>query len=779
MPSGPFIDRRSRARRTDDRHAVYDLIGAPTTFCKSGPVNRVARFILLLVVGLGVLTWIADGVLSRTTRKWFEADIRLRSQLAVAASRHALIDHIRAGDRDGLRERLREITRDERIIGAVLCTPDGTSLAQTEDVPAAVNCQSVRAIRGDREIGGLSSLHAVVPNGPVNVTAVSVADGSEELAFAVLVHDLGHIERRETKIRRLLLLGFAVLSVAASVLTLVSAQLAWAGWIRELRAALQGKAKSERYRPVLGDVRALVERLSAERTFDAQASGWTPDRLRSSLERFLHGERVVILANREPYIHERNGAGGIDVKHPASGLVTALEPVMRACSGVWVAHGSGSADREVADRKGHVLVPPGEESYQIRRVWLDEAEEQGYYYGFSNEGLWPLCHVAHARPVFRSEDWEHYRRVNQKFADAVCDEVDSDDPIILVQDYHFALAPAMIRKRLPRATIITFWHIPWPNAERFGICPWRDEILEGLLGSSILGFHTQQHCNNFLEAIDSFVESRIDREQNSVVLGARRTMVRPYPISIEWPVHWLDQLPEPAECRKDVFRELGLPANALLGVGVDRLDYTKGIEERLLAVERLLERHPHLRGRFAFAQLAAPSRTKIDRYRELNDAVEKVAERINTRFGTDRYRPIILLREHHEPPRVFRFLRAADLCYVSSLHDGMNLVAKEFVAARSDELGVLVLSQFTGAARELTEALIVNPYNLDEASDAMATALAMPPSEQRARMQSMQTLVAQYNVYRWAGRMLIDAAELRRRERLNGRLTPAALLETA
>jgi trehalose 6-phosphate synthase len=423
-------------------------------------------------------------------------------------------------------------------------------------------------------------------------------------------------------------------------------------------------------------------------------------------------------------------------------------------------------------------VPPGDESYVIRRVWLSPEEEKGYYYGFANEGLWPLCHIAHARPMFRTGDWSHYQAVNQKFADVVCSEVDSDDPIILVQDYHFALVPRMIRERLPRSTVLTFWHIPWPNSEHFGICPWRDELLTGMLGSSILGFHTQFHCNNFIDTVDRFLESRIDREQNAVVHHSRSTLVRPYPISIEWPSRWLKTAPSPVECRASVFAELHLAPDALLGVGVDRLDYTKGVEERLLAVERLLERFPALRGRFTFVQLAAPSRTVIERYRQLNEAVEQVAARINERFASGAYRPIVVLRAHHEPPTVFRYYRAADLCYVSSLHDGMNLVAKEFVAAREDERGVLVLSHFTGAARELTEALIVNPYDLEEASSALAAALDMSAEEQQDRMRSMRTLVAEFNVYRWAGRMLVDAARLRRREKLTGRLVGRLVNET-
>jgi trehalose 6-phosphate synthase len=408
-------------------------------------------------------------------------------------------------------------------------------------------------------------------------------------------------------------------------------------------------------------------------------------------------------------------------------------------------------------------------------VWLSEPEEDGYYYGFSNEGLWPLCHLAHMRPIFRAADYEQYVKVNQKFAQAVCDEVDSDDPIILVQDYHFALAPRMVRERLPKATIISFWHIPWPYSERIAICPWREELISGLLGSSVVGFHTQQHCNNFIESVDAFMESRIDREMHAVVQGDRRTLIRPYPISIEWPVHFLDKVPAVPEARAAVRKELSLSNTALIGIGIDRLDYTKGIEERLETVDELLTRFPEFQGKFTFVQLAAPSRTKITLYRELNDRVEALAARINTKWGHGTYRPIVLRRSHHEPEDVFRYHRAADFCYVGSLHDGMNLVAKEFVAARDDESGVLILSQFTGASRELTEALIVNPYDLRQVSNAFAAALHMPLHLQTERMRSMRRFVAEFNVYRWAGRMLVDAAVLRRKERVSGRLKTVGL----
>ncbi|MBS2021910.1 MAG: trehalose-6-phosphate synthase [Deltaproteobacteria bacterium] len=730
---------------------------------------RTMRMVLLTLATLAAFAWAADGVLTRMTRAWFVRDVELRSELAVNGARQALVAHWQAKDTAGLVSVLEEITRDERIQGAAACADDGTTLASTSAYPSEFPCRLIAARLRAERAGASWSTTADLSSGPVHVNVTRLSDGSRALGTVVVVHDLSFAQRRADKTRTLLLAAFGILGGTFTLVTVLGARISWLSWTRELRRILRGHEHKPEYQPLMRDVRDLVQRLTAETDLEHGGGAWTPQRLKETLARNLHGERVVIVANREPYIHEHTD-GGIIVRHPASGLVTALEPVMRACSGVWVAHGSGSADRETADAQGRVKVPPGEESYVVRRVWLSAEEGSGYYYGFSNEGLWPLCHLAHSRPLFRREDWDHYRAVNQRFADAVCEEVDADDPIILVQDYHFALAPKLIRERLPRATILTFWHIPWPGAERFGICPFREEIVEGLLGSSIVGFHTQQHCNNFLEAVDTYIESRIDRENNAVVQGGRSTLVRPYPISVEWPIHWLREVPPVPACRAQLRKELGLAPDALLGVGVDRLDYTKGIEERLLAVERLLEQEPALRGKFTFVQLSAPSRTRIRSYRDLASQVEAEAARINDRFAQGTWQPIRLMHTHHEPPEVFRALRAADVCYVSSLHDGMNLVAKEFVAARDDEQGVLVLSHFTGASRDLTEALIVNPYDLDEAAAALAAALRMPKDEQRERMRAMRALVSEFNVYRWAGRMLVDAARLRRKERFNGRL---------
>jgi trehalose 6-phosphate synthase len=741
------------------------------------PVRTFWRVVFPLLVGLGLLVWGGAELVNDATRKWFERDVTLRANLAARGAQGALAAHLASGDRRRVAAVLDDLARDERIMAVEACTAAHVTVARTNGFPERFSCEALRDRAAPESASASFDFSDEIEGGSVRVTVHPVEDEGEIKGALVLVHDLSFVARRELAMRRFTAVAFGIVAVLASVLTYVARRAWWRSWTEELRSVLSlrggfgasGARTANAFQPLLADVRHLVSELAAER--GTSNAPWSPERLQRVLRETLHGDRVVILANREPYIHDRTPDGGVRVLHPASGLVTAVEPIMRACSGTWIAHGSGTADRAVVDRHDRVRVPPGEESYAIRRVWLSKEEELGYYYGFSNEGLWPLCHVAHTRPEFRASDFRQYEAVNQRFADAVCEEVEGPDPVILVQDYHFALAPRMIRERLPRATIITFWHIPWPNAERFGICPWEREILEGLLGSSIVGFHTQQHCINFVEAVDRYLESRIDRERQAVVQGGRECLVRSYPIAIDWPNRWASSAPPVVECRRTIFEELGLRPDALLGVGVDRLDYTKGIEERLLAVERTLERFPHLRDRFTFVQLAAPSRTLIGHYRALNERVEALAARINERFAAGTYRPVVLLRAHHEPPTIFRYLRAADVCYVSSLHDGMNLVAKEFVAAREDERGVLVLSRFTGAARELTEALVVNPYDLEQASAALATALAMPPDQQADRMRSMRRLVAEFNVYRWAGRMLVDAGRLRQHGRLSDRLS--------
>src|SRR5688572_19985498 len=726
------------------------------------------RFIVPLLVVLAAFAYAVLPLVDGLTVRWFMRDLDIRATLIGNTVREPIANAIRSGDTVRVVQALTRITEDERVYGVAFCESPLATPLSAGTLPPDVRCADLTAFTGQPG--------HILPSaqGPLLMSVRALVAEDRPAGDLVLLHDMSFVTRRSEETRRYVFALFVGLGVIVSLLTVVIAQLSWRGWEKGVRALMRGegllRASDQpdvpEFRPLARDLRELIRDIESERRpRDEDQFAWSPDALRAVLHNELRGQQVVVVSNREPYIHIRR-SGGIEVRRPASGLVTALEPIMRTCSGTWIAHGSGSADRDVVDRHDRISVPPEEPSYQLRRVWLTEAEEAGYYYGFANEGLWPLCHIAHVRPTFRSDDWEQYVIVNRRFAQTVIDEATSSDPIVLVQDYHFALLPRMIREALPDATIITFWHIPWPNPEAFAICPWREQLLDGMLGSSILGFHTQFHCNNFVDTVDRQLEARVDRETFTVSYRSELTAVKRYPISIEWPPS-AELLGKPvAQCRADVRRRHGLPVNHAIGIGVDRFDYTKGIEERLRAVERLLDQRPEWVGRFTFIQIAAPTRAGIEEYDHSQTRVRALVERINARFGAAPLPAIILLSQHHEPVEVYEYYRAAEVCVVSSLHDGMNLVAKEFIAARDDERGVLVLSQFTGAARELPEAIIVNPYDIDQCANALHAALTMPEQEQRARMRSMRGMVQEFNVYRWAGRMLLDAAHTRMRQRV-------------
>jgi trehalose 6-phosphate synthase len=485
---------------------------------------------------------------------------------------------------------------------------------------------------------------------------------------------------------------------------------------------------------------------------------WTKARLEEVARTRLSGARLIVVANREPYIHQYRD-GEIEWIRPAGGLTTALDPVMRACGGTWVAHGSGDADRDATGPDGRVGVPPDDPTYLLRRVWLSKAEEEGYYYGFANSTLWPLCHQVYHRPTFNAGHWRAYRDVNQKFAAAVLEEAADGPALVFVQDYHFALLPRMLKAARPDLVVAQFWHIPWPHPETFQVCPWAAELMAGMLGNDLLSFQTQHHCNNFLDTVDRTVECRIERDRFAATCGGRETLVRPHPISVDPDL--ADEYLGPAwERRAAALRRRYRLGDRPLLVGVDRVDYTKGIPERLAAVERLLDTRPELKGKFHFVQLGAPSRTHLPAYRDLNEQVQEAADRINWRHGTPGWQPVVFLNEHLGPRDVYLLYRSAAGCVVSSLHDGMNLVAKEFVAARADDRGVLVLSKFTGAARELTDAVLVNPVDTDELAGALHLALTMPIVEQERRMRRMRAQVNDHNIYRWAGMLLSEVGRL-------------------
>jgi trehalose 6-phosphate synthase len=487
---------------------------------------------------------------------------------------------------------------------------------------------------------------------------------------------------------------------------------------------------------------------------------WNQTSLKALVRSQIGDGSLVVVSNREPYIHILK-EGRVECMRPASGVVSALDPVLKACNGTWVAHGSGSADTRTVDERGRVEVPPKEPRYTLRRVWLTKEEEAGYYYGFANEALWPLCHVVYHRPRFREADFRCYQAVNQKFADAVLDEVGSSPAFIFIQDYHLALLPRILKEHRPDLYIAHFWHIPWPNPEVFRICPWRRELLDGLLGNDILGFHIQYHCGNFLETVADELEARIDSELSAVTYRGATTLVRPFPISVDFERIAQDVNSSQVQAEVERIRNNFSINTEFVGVGVDRMDYTKGIPERLMALSHFFDKYPEYRGRFSFIQTGALSRMHLRAYKDLNDRINAGAERVNWRHGSREWTPIVLTRMFTSYEQILALYRMANLCLVTPLHDGMNLVSKEFIAARNDEQGVLILSQFTGASRELTDALLINPYHIEATAEVIHQGLEMPKEEQRMRMARLREVVAERNVYRWAAKLISSMVKLR------------------
>jgi trehalose-6-phosphate synthase len=725
------------------------------------------RFVLPLALASAVVAYFAMPHIDRMLAEWFRGDIELRASLIEGSMEERLSDLVSRHDKTGVRKYLSRVAVDSRISAILVCDADGTLFYRTAPTPPEISCSL-----GAAPSPGTSQIIRL-PSGAMHVAGFLIAR-PDKPAFSVYVaHDLGFAATRATRARRYLI---AFTAVSVVVIGLLVVLIAWF-MLKRWAAILIGDIRSRRFlddahssplsMPVLSQVRQVLREMEESQRLEIDyRENWTAQALHQVVHDQLRSPQMIVVSNREPYIHERGSDGRPHLQLPASGMVTALEPIVRACSGTWIAHGSGSADRQVVDIHDRIRVPPSDPAYLLRRVWLTQEEEEGYYYGFSNEGLWPLCHLAYVRPAFRESDWRTYRAVNEKFAAVVAREARENNPVVLIQDYHFALLPQLIRERKPNATIVLFWHIPWPNAETFGVCPWKHEMLLHLLSADILGFHTRYHCQNFLASVDRFVECQIDHEHMTVTLQGHVCQVVPYPISIDWPPRQLDHLPPVNIARIDVRRRYGIRDDVALGLGVERWDFTKGIVERFLAIEVLLDTRPHLRGKVTLLQIAAPSRSKLPAYRTLQEQTTSELERINSKFRTESWQPIVLVDTQQAPEQVWELYRAADFCIVNSLHDGMNLVAKEFAAARDDEDGVLILSTFAGASRELLEALLVNPFDVSETAAAIETAIEMPRDQRRERMQLMRRTVKENNVYRWAGRMLMDAARVRQRQAL-------------
>jgi trehalose-6-phosphate synthase len=669
----------------------------------------------------------------------------------------------------------------EHMLGVVIYDQQGALVAATPELAKMLTTAPPPVMQAITQGYGESSFLRL-DTVPIHILALPIRRQDEVLGGLAVVHDVSYIRAQillawRRTFFRVLAQGFVIVLITLLIVRWsIAGPIARAAlWMRGLRtgkiSVRQGVPDLDMFRPLAREVATMAESLTHARNAaenearlrDAAESMWTADRLSVQLRTRLDEGHLFVVSNREPYMHQRNGKS-VDVIVPPSGLVTAIEPVLDACDGTWIAHGSGNADAEVVDTHDRLRVPPDDPRYTLRRVWLTKEQEEGYYYGFANEGLWPLCHIAHTRPLFRAADWQYYQEVNRKFMSAVLEEIENvAKPVVLVQDYHFALLPRMIKEKRPDARVAIFWHIPWPNPEAFGICPWQRQLVDGLLGADLIGFHIQSHCNNFLETVDRVVESRVDWEHFSALRQDHRTLVRPFPISVAFTdddAAGNNNTGSDSLERSALLRSLGVEAT-FMGIGVDRVDYTKGILERFLAIERFLEKFPSYQGKFTFVQIGAPSRTHIKRYHDLLAEVEAEAERINWRFQGGKWKPIVFLKRQHSHQEIEPYYRAADLCLVTSLHDGMNLVAKEFLAARRDERGVLILSQFTGAARELRDALLVNPYDIDQTAEAIRAALEMEPEEKQLRMHRMRKYIKEHNIYQWAGNLITELVELR------------------
>lgn len=748
------------------------------------------RLIVSLLVVVALTAVVFSFYQVRTERIRLISEMERRAIVLAESLQESVIPLVHSNSLVKLKRLVGRFGNRERLRGVAVLDTQGNVIVSTAglkpNIPQPLP-QTVTALAEKRSVEGFLS----VEGKKTYVYVLPLSADDQLVGSLALFYDASYISVRLDNIWKDNILRFLTLSVLIAVITLLVIRWSITGpiakfavWMRELRT---GKSKTGQPAvPLRGDVLApliteaahlakslATARARAEEEARLRIQGdaiWTANRLKEHMRVQLGGKKLFLISNREPYMHVKEGRS-VRCITPAGGLVTALDPVMRICDGVWIANGSGEADREAVDADDKLRVPPEDPAYSLKRVWLTREEEDGYYYGFSNEGLWPLCHITHTRPIFRLEDWVYYQKVNEKFAEALLAEIAGEEsPLVLIQDYHLALLPLLVKKKRPDAKVALFWHIPWPNPEAYGICPWRQEILMGMLGADIVGFHIQFHCNNFLDTVDRFLESKIDWEQFSVSRGGHTTLVKPFPISVsfegasdrEIAVH------ERASLRDGILKEMDMRAE-YLGVGVDRIDYTKGIPERFRGIERFLEKYPEFVGKFTFVELGAPSRTHIRRYRDLATEVEEMVDRINWRFQTKEWKPIIFLKAHHSHEEIKRYYRAVDVCLVTSLHDGMNLVAKEFVTARDDEDGVLVLSQFAGASRELRDALIINPYDIEDMADAIHLALTMEPSERTERMQRMRTVIKEHNIYRWAGNLMTSLVRLRPVEIQNGK----------
>jgi len=744
-------------------------------------MRRVLLFILPILIIVSVAFTLFGFFQARLEEEKLTDDLKRKAR-TVAESMELSVKHVLLGnDLKNANYLAEKFETRERLQGCAIYDKDGNIIALTKrfadwkekDKPYIKDIIANKIPRGELEKFKDYQVYSYIL--PI------VDDEGQFLGMVEVIHDTSYVFARLTELWRRISSTLIILVIVIFVLSILLHRQIFAlpiqrltDWFKFFQRGETDEAHPIREKGDLGKLASEVEQAAlslrvARRTISDEASArlekeeiWTEPKLKDLIRAKLGEKALIVVSNREPYMHVVDEATGLGkCIRPASGVVTAIHPVLCACGGTWIAHGAGNADKKFVNSKDKLGVPPQDNRYILKRVWLNKEEEDGYYYGFSNEGLWPLCHNTHTRPIFRESDWQAYKKVNQKFADSVLEELPAKHPFVFIQDYHFTLLGKMIKEKRPDAIIALFWHIPWPTPEAFSICPYRKEILEGMLGCDLIGFHVQNHCNNFLDTVNRLLESRVDIEKFSIVRSEKETFVRAFPISVNG--HLSKDVKEPSVKQEidKIKKEFDLEGKTI-GLGVDRIDYTKGIVERVLAIDRFFEKYPQYKKKFVFVQLAAPSRVHIKRYHDLMAEIDELIEKTNWKYSDSSWKPIIYLKRHFSLDEIEPFYRMADLCIVSSLHDGMNLVAKEYVATKSDSSRVLILSQFTGAARELTEAIQVNPYSIEEFADSIKLALQMSPDEKTRRMEKMRKVISENNVYRWAGNIITELTALRK-----------------
>jgi len=744
-------------------------------------MRRVLLFILPILIIVSVAFTLFGFFQARLEEEKLTDDLKRKAR-TVAESMELSVKHVLlANDLKNANYLAEKFETRERLQGCAIYDKDGNIIALTKrfadwkekDKPYIKDIIANKTPRGELEKFKDYQVYSYIL--PV------VDDEGQFLGMVEVIHDTSYVFARLTELWRRISSTLIILVVVIFVLSILLHRQIFAlpiqrltDWFRFFQRGETDEAHPIREKGDLGKLASEVEQVAlnlrvARRTISDEAQArlekeeiWTEVKLKDLIRAKLGENALFVVSNREPYMHVVDEATGLEkCIRPASGVVTAIHPVLCACGGTWVAHGAGNADKKFVNSKDKLGVPPQDIRYILKRVWLNKEEEDGYYYGFSNEGLWPLCHNTHTRPVFRESDWQAYKKVNQKFADSVLEELPAKHPFVFIQDYHFTLLGKMIKEKRPDAIIALFWHIPWPTPEAFSICPYRTEILEGMLGCDLIGFHVQNHCNNFLDTANRLLESRVDIEKFSIVRSEKETFIRAFPISVDGHLNQNDKDADIKQEIDKIKKEFDLEGK-IIGLGVDRIDYTKGIVERVLAIDRFLEKYPEYKKKFVFVQLAAPSRVHIKRYHDLMAEIDELIEKTNWKYSDSSWKPIIYLKKHFSLDEIGPFYKMADLCIVSSLHDGMNLVAKEYVASKNDLSGALILSQFTGAARELTDAIQVNPYSIEEFADSIKLALQMPPDEKTRYMEKMRKVISENNIYRWAGNIITELTSLRK-----------------